>query len=471
MPQETERCKWQHPLDASYECPEPRLPSSKDEHCIFHEQSKEKDEEAFLDGIERKRDDHDFDFSGYYFPRRIGLFERFEFDKDVSFTLATFCGSNTLFSGAEFLGNKTDFSFAEFCGDVWFTSAVFSGNEANFAKARFSGENTGFAGAHFRAAETNFSRSTFAGHYTDFLGAHFSRGRTDFSRVRFSSSITVFTSAALKGITTSFENAHLSGQKTEFRGTYFSSPTAFGGAVFSANETDFHGARFGQSAIDFTRARFYSTWTDFSGVNLSNSRFVNARWARIDFTDAQWNRRPLRRWMCWNELNAKTRDDLQKAQSICRNIKQAYQGTGDYETAGEFYYGEMECRLKCETRVFSRLWLTLLKLVCGYGEKPLRVVVTWLLVVWNFTLIYAFTGIAIRDGDPQRLLLPLLPLREIPSHLWRCLYFSGVTFTTLGFGDLAPASGISQLFAVLEASLGAFLMALFILVVGRKLLR
>ena len=50
------------------------------------------------------------------------------------------------------------------------------------------------------------------------------------------------------------------------------------------------------------------------------------------------------------------------------------------------------------------------------------------------------------------------------------LYFSFVTFTTLGYGDYAPTQAF-QLVATAEAFFGAFMIALFVLVFGRKMLR
>jgi hypothetical protein len=48
------------------------------------------------------------------------------------------------------------------------------------------------------------------------------------------------------------------------------------------------------------------------------------------------------------------------------------------------------------------------------------------------------------------------------------LYFSVVTFTTLGYGDFQPAVGLSRFFASLEAIIGAFTMALFAYTLARK---
>jgi len=51
-----------------------------------------------------------------------------------------------------------------------------------------------------------------------------------------------------------------------------------------------------------------------------------------------------------------------------------------------------------------------------------------------------------------------------------CLYFSFATFTTVGYGDYAPSQAF-QLVATAEAFFGAFMIALFVLVFGRKMLR
>ena len=50
------------------------------------------------------------------------------------------------------------------------------------------------------------------------------------------------------------------------------------------------------------------------------------------------------------------------------------------------------------------------------------------------------------------------------------LYFSVVTITTLGYGDLSPISGIGKTIAGIEALLGVILMGVFLLVVSNQLI-
>ena len=52
-----------------------------------------------------------------------------------------------------------------------------------------------------------------------------------------------------------------------------------------------------------------------------------------------------------------------------------------------------------------------------------------------------------------------------------CMYFSIVTFTTLGFGDIQPVTDAGRAVAGVEAFTGAFMIALFVLVFGRRMIR
>jgi len=51
-----------------------------------------------------------------------------------------------------------------------------------------------------------------------------------------------------------------------------------------------------------------------------------------------------------------------------------------------------------------------------------------------------------------------------------CLYYSVVTFTTLGYGDITPI-GLSRLVAAVEAFTGSFTIALFVVVFVKKMTR
>ncbi|MFH1570791.1 MAG: potassium channel family protein, partial [Gemmatimonadota bacterium] len=52
-----------------------------------------------------------------------------------------------------------------------------------------------------------------------------------------------------------------------------------------------------------------------------------------------------------------------------------------------------------------------------------------------------------------------------------CLYYSTITFTTCGYGDVTPPEGVLRPLAAIEAFIGAFMMAMFVAVFGKKMTR
>jgi hypothetical protein len=61
-------------------------------------------------------------------------------------------------------------------------------------------------------------------------------------------------------------------------------------------------------------------------------------------------------------------------------------------------------------------------------------------------------------------------LGELGDTLLDSLYFSAVTFTTLGFGDFSP-TGFGRVLATVEAALGVTLFAVLVFVLGRRATR
>jgi hypothetical protein len=103
------------------------------------------------------------------------------------------------------------------------------------------------------------------------------------------------------------------------------------------------------------------------------------------------------------------------------------------------------------------LLLTFSAFFWGHGERPSRTVLMGVGVVFLFAFIYSW-GVLF-DGA----------VRFAPNY-FQSLYFSAVTFTTVGYGDLAPL-GVNRLIASLEALIGLFIMPLFVVGLSRKYLR
>ena len=107
--------------------------------------------------------------------------------------------------------------------------------------------------------------------------------------------------------------------------------------------------------------------------------------------------------------------------------------------ASHYYEREMNIRRELATGI-QKLWLLLLWAICGYGERPMRTFMTFL------AIIFGFAGLYVADGGPNP------DNNNFPA----AIYFSVVTFTSLGYGDISPV-GFSRFLAAGEALLGVFM--------------
>jgi hypothetical protein len=153
---------------------------------------------------------------------------------------------------------------------------------------------------------------------------------------------------------------------------------------------------------------------------------------------------------------------------------------GDNETASMFFVRELRYRRQRYAahalasdhspthRVEATLrWVTngFLDGIAGYGERPQRTLALSVAVVVGSALAYPAGGGLVADGE----------LIRYGSHGLRAaldgLYFSVVTFATLGLGDVHPAGDIGRFIAASEGLAGAFLTAIFVFSLGRRVTR
>ena len=141
--------------------------------------------------------------------------------------------------------------------------------------------------------------------------------------------------------------------------------------------------------------------------------------------------------------------------------KQRKGPNNDYET----FWNSLKALCKTFSTFASkcaRLFLNrFLFITSQYGEDVPRLFITTILIIFFYAGIYSFSGSIIGQNMAK------------PIHnFWTNLYFSIVTFTTLGYGDLHPVPSMGiRLLAGSEAFLGAFVLAYFIVVVSRKIMR
>jgi len=210
---------------------------------------------------------------------------------------------------------------------------------------------------------------------------------------------------------------------------------------------------------DLTKANL--TEADMRGADLWNTCLFNSKIWRADFKDAR--SLSMRNFSKDAKVAGNARIDesgILAAEESYRSLKSYFMQNGMYNDASWASYKEktMERLILKKNKNIHYLPSLFMSLVCGYGEKPYRIVISALLTILLFASAYhIFNGVQ-NTSDP--------------SYIMRWsdyLYYSTVTFTTVGYGDFIPrSSSLFRLSAALEAFLGVFLTGLFIFTLARK---
>ena len=208
-------------------------------------------------------------------------------------------------------------------------------------------------------------------------------------------------------------------------------------------------------------------------ANLERVNLLGARFEGAKIENIQWGRQLMH-----EEKGAEARkekrheeanDFFEQAEEICRNLRKVSELQGLFELAGHFFYEEMIMRrYQMPKYSWQRAISKLVDVFCGYGERPLRVILFSLCFILICGITYYFLGI----GDSGSVLAfnAQHDALENAKTFLKTLYFSVVTFTTLGYGDLVPI-GPSRVVAAIEAFAGSFTLALFVVVFVKKMTR
>lgn len=256
--------------------------------------------------------------------------------------------------------------------------------------------------------------------------------------------------------------------------------------IYLVNSNSRSGFNFTNS--DFYRSDFQSAhcfMVDFSGCSLmkANFKYANLHCANLEdcnllganFEHAklehiQWGEEILQEKQAKLTNDFKEKNDLyQQAEEIYRHLRIVTEDEGLFDLSGRFFRKEMIARrmqlpLYSSARILSKT----VDLFCGYGEEPLRIIGFTLLTIFIYASVYLFSGLSY-GGE----LVQINFSESMGQNLYYfmdALYFSVVTFTTLGYGDITP-QGFSRFLAATEALMGSFTLALFVVVFVKKMIR
>ncbi|MFA6372905.1 MAG: pentapeptide repeat-containing protein [Methanothrix sp.] len=419
-------------------------------------------------------------------------FDGVTFSKDVVFWGTTF--GNASFEKAAFLGQadfaNTSFGNASFTAASFHEPAVFDGalfrDNVSFEDVVFS-KDAFFSEARFMA-NADFNYSNFAS-YSYFAAAQFF-GDALFSDVDFSGALD-FSAATVAGRANFFQSRF---NGAGFSNVIFSGPVQFGLASFSglssfgeavfANEAVFNLARFSQAAyfsgsefqglalfgltkfqdIASMQSALFEGDLNFKGGSISTILLDKAKFgknSRIILNDTDFARFKAH----WNEIHGHVVWDPGAYLALVNN----YHGLGWSADEDDCYYQYRSLNQGKKQWGWSKAIDILAWLSCGYGVRP------GYAVAWSLLTILAFALVFWRGDGIRRSAKPLYEPAEVDSvpecvTMRNALFFSTMVFLSQGPIDFLPL-GRNRYYVILEGILGWLLLALFLVTLGRVMIR
>ena len=101
-----------------------------------------------------------------------------------------------------------------------------------------------------------------------------------------------------------------------------------------------------------------------------------------------------------------------------------------------------------------------------YATSPARVLTSVVVVYFFFTLVY----LVVPYFSETAKVTPLMDDMSFINRLLTTMYYSAITFFTVGYGEMLP-TGFLRFFASIEGFLGVFMMSYFTVAFARKILR
>ena len=402
--------------------------------------------------------------------------------ENASFEKAAFLGradfSNTSFGPASFAGctfrqpaffnaalfkNNVSFGDASFAQDAFFNAARFRGR-ADFNYSNFNSYSY-FAATEFNG-EALFSDVDFSG-AMDYTAASFS-SRAIFIRSRLTEpyfGYAIFSGPAQFGL------ARFSGLSS-FGDALFADEAGFALARFS-DAAYFSGARFQDLAlfgltkfediVTFQEARFQGD-LNFKGGSISALLLDKAELAdgsRIILNDTDISRFRAR----WDDI----KDHVAWEPGAYLALVENYRRLGWSGDEDDCYYSYRSLDQASKDMSWSKIIDILAWLSCGYGVRPSFALAWSLLTILCFGLVFwkgdgirrssrPLNGPAEEDSIPERVTLR------------NALFFSTMVFLSQGPIDFLPV-GRHRYYVILEGIMGWLLLALFLVTLGRVMIR
>ena len=153
----------------------------------------------------------------------------------------------------------------------------------------------------------------------------------------------------------------------------------------------------------------------------------------------------------------------------------------DSERLGYYYYNERIYASKImkssdyprfSTYLSDKFFDTISKYTIGYGEKPWRLLSCAIVLISLFAFLYMFSGVKNSNGVLFGININnKYTFKEVLDIYFELWYFSTVTFTTLGYGDLTVSTLFGRVLVCIEAFCGVTIGSIWASLVIKRMIR
>ena len=476
-----------------------RLTHKESKYCIFHASVEEKTEEEFKQALKEYigriiRESRVFNFEKFIFTGDL------DFSKDFNLRKIHKCN----FEDVEFYNGTVSFDHIEFSKETKFIDCKFV-SKVSFIGSEFR-DNLYIGNVHF-FGQVNFNKARF--HSIEIKGTTFEGGMNSFNEAHFYGDFLIESCRFMHDIDFihSVFNYNVKMGGKEFNNSIFN----FEGADINSNFEIFFNSiekiqiklnnitinpSFTKITIATNNAGIY-----FNNANLEKTELIFELYndSFIDFQNVRMKDTFLRYDHIKSFIIQENRKNYEQAREVYLTLKNNFHSIGRYNDESSTYKKEMDMERKSHwisnmknNRHNLKDWLfsghfwawfssAFTNMIYGYGERPYNVIKTALAIILIFAFSFNFIGL----GNPEIIelkgtaihqtsgnIVDLASKGSIKNNVIRnfpdSLYFSLITFTTLGYGDFRPLEGCGRIFAGSEAFIGAFMMALFVYTFARR---
>ena len=200
---------------------------------------------------------------------------------------------------------------------------------------------------------------------------------------------------------------------------------------------------------------------NLSSLGLHASKLINCNLSNAEIRDVSLDSTLVdERTHFGKTLKTESEKNYHAASIEYKQIKEMYKNSSFHNQADFYHYKEMVAKRRTASLTSPNRWLNFFfgDLICKYGTSYIRV------FFWSLVTIVLSAMLLLQQNSLA------ISGKAVAASFGDALYFSLVTFTTLGYGDF-HAIGAMRFLAGAESFLGVILMSLFTVIVARKIIR